>query len=345
MTTENKPKVCLAFQLDPSIKYNDLVDSSMVELKDWTSSDRDPIMAGKARPGLQTFTDVWALIPKNPSHVSVQNQDIYNPNLRQSVSIKDKFSIPHIPDLFHTYFSKIQIGTGSKHVYYRGNFMKRHYDTRKPDLKELPHIMTLVITDSLSELIVDGKSAEYYLLNSINSKDHYRGKYCVLFTLDCSHEVEPICISERHSFTFPVYGEYNPFWKIPKSVPTYNCYDVILTQLEEFNYIEFSILEGLLKILNDEDINMMSIRIRLENGECFCPPTINESYLTLEDDSLFKISYEDETGHHERIEKELVFLTGLHLKNIKIEGLDVVDRLLYYIKKRVLKLKEENEKL
>lgn len=165
--------------------------------------------------------DVWAMNEGEPSSVGIDGSEHYKPDLRKSISIRNKFIIldnrvRHFKKLFPTY----KIGIGSKHIYYSGDFMGKHCDTRLPDLDGLPHIMTCILIrgdfDGGTLYIDDHKIKDSSLKNvpcySKRSSDKYHDQYLnVVFPINVYHEVKPVIRGERHAFVFPVYGVFDPY--------------------------------------------------------------------------------------------------------------------------------------
>lgn len=78
----------------------------------------------------------------SPSQVAIHGEMVDRPELRQSKSVRDRYTISHLSTNIRLLFTKIKVGLGSKHIYAPGDFMKEHYDTRLPDesTTDLKHI-------------------------------------------------------------------------------------------------------------------------------------------------------------------------------------------------------------
>lgn len=164
--------------------------------------------------------DVWKLEGETESEVGMEEKNEVRTDLRRSKSTRDKFEITRPHRDICRYFEKIHIGIGSMHVYERNDFMKEHIDRRLCDHDGLPHVMTLVVSDDMTPLRINGE----IVCSS-----------AVLFSLDCKHEVLP-SYNKRRSFTFPVYGIYNPFYEYKQRRATgINLYDEILRHIDEEN--------------------------------------------------------------------------------------------------------------
>ena len=135
--------------------------------------------------------DAWKCTEEvEPTPVHIDDTNVVRLDLRSSQRIKHKFQLKIIPVQLAEYFTDIAVGIGSKHMYVEGDFMKEHTDLRLPNIalpehnskpyhkqvqftthfdfdydrqemqpentSELPHIMTLVITDTLSHFKLDG---------------------------------------------------------------------------------------------------------------------------------------------------------------------------------------------
>ena len=150
-----------------------------------------------------------------PSTVGRHQRTMIEPLYRQSKSLRNQFRIDqtnpqnqiclakYCGSYFHDYF----IGLGSKHQYDQGDFMKPHYDTRHPDLQNMPHCMTLVITIETpayqgGDLIIDHQL--------INKENPFSDGRWIMFPLTALHEVTPVTLGTRFSYCFPVYGNYKP---------------------------------------------------------------------------------------------------------------------------------------
>jgi len=237
----------------------------------------------------------WRPSPENWSKEYEENQKkrsdpTYRPDLRKSFSVLDCLELNYPPTAVDNYFTSLYIGPGSKHVYYAGNFMKEHYDTRHPDIlpeprdgrkreqeEKLKHIMTLIITDSISELRVNG-----CYLGQPHGRE-YISKYGVLFSLNCPHEVKPV-ENTRVSLVFPVYGVYDPTTKLVKNIKcksSYRVSEIVFEQVESVIYsltqeyfgkqntrhIEYAELAGYTRALHNDSINAAMLRVRDISGE------------------------------------------------------------------------------
>jgi hypothetical protein len=311
-------------------------------------------------------TQVWKLVGDEASKVGLNNELVHRRDLRDSFTIKDKFRIKDIPHVFKHYFSEIKIGVGSKHTYYENGFMKEHLDSRLPDLDGLPHIMTLIVTDNLSKLKINGN---FIKCPSTNLDYTVDGKFCIFFTLDCPHEVIPLEFAEvRHSFTFPVYGKYTPMHTIlpnptlkvsESSEPTEskeptelnNIYDVVLEQLDDFcNDIEndYAKLQGYIDSLNDSTASSLIVRLREHNGD-YVPrerggQRDHSRFIDydLEDDiePKTKVTYTDSAG----IKQEELISYSLSIPSatdVVISVLSFEDRILEKLKEIVQGLEKE----
>jgi len=222
---------------------------------------------------------------------SDQKDICYEPTLRESRSIIGDFEMTYPPSDITILFSELHIGLGSKHFYGSGDFMKEHFDSRLPshetkDGKKLPHIMTLIVANDLNHLKVNGTSLPKLLPDS-----GYERKHCVLFSLNCSHEVLPVT-DRRISFVFPIYGVYNPMARM-KQMAKVAGHSTSLTRtvhehvedaiMNEENY-DFAMLEGYIKALDDFELNMMTKRLR------------DDDSVPVEEKSFFQVSYRNQAN-------------------------------------------------
>ena len=334
-------------------------------------------------------TNVWNTYDPllSTSEVGIQGNMVARPDLRQSKSIRDQFKLEHFPSELEPLFKEVEVGIGSKHVYYEGGFMKEHYDNRLPDKivevksyhstfklktntkdeeKEkttlvFPHIMTLIITNNISNLRVNGQ-----ILNP-KLKTSYNEVYGVLFTLNSSHEVTPIekgtwCTEPRCSFTFPIYGKYDPTYNIQKTIScdndknvldNSNKYDIILAEIEQYitenktesvdaNSNNAERLYGYIKILNDSELDCMIKKI-INNISGYETYRIDSFGVDM-DANFCEISYELMDGT--KITKVIDCTTEIPIaKNICIKPANTTLSLLYKMKDHVINLKKEAELL
>jgi hypothetical protein len=229
-------------------------------------------------------SDVWAISKGKTSKVGVEGKDVYRSDLRKSESIKNAFTI-ELTNNVTRYFSKVKVGLGSKHIYVPGDFMKEHYDTKLPDMDGLPHIMTMIVTDSIEQLKVCGQKVP--VIKGYGSE--YVKKYIVLFTLNCPHEVVTIEQGIRHSFVFPVYGHYRGV-KLKSYKQTGNLFDKILEVIDRSDAYssELLYLEGWLKSLENPTINSLIHRLIKANDEYYEEDCNTETY--------YEVTYTDEKG-------------------------------------------------
>ncbi len=239
----------------------------------------------------ESLIDVWKLCDGDLSKVGINGQDVYRPDLRSSVSIRDRFTVNKVSFLGKL-FSKVQIGVGSKHIYVAKDFMRKHRDTRLPDLDGLPHVMTMVVFASSYDasgcyysggklLINDVDVIEAYSRVNKDTNDYYSddgyssyGNQIVLFPITSIHEVTEITQGERHTFVFPVYGHFDPFSRIVKNVGNNSKYTTVYDEiLEDLNSMVDSTdtdrahFLGKLEVLEDESICAKFVRFRNSHGD------------------------------------------------------------------------------
>lgn len=295
----------------------------------------------------KTAPNVWAMTDGEPSKVGVSGQEQYRAELRQSTSIRGLFSFK-MRDQIKRFFSKIKVGTGSKHIYVAGDFMKEHYDTKLPDLDGLPHIMTLIVTNSIEELRVCGKPVPRI------SSDSYERTYGVLFTLNCPHEVLPIQYGTRHSFVFPVYGEYKGLTTRPGK-ESINLYDSIIEALHDKANTP-SHLHGWLKSVENPAVERLIIRLRKMDGDYIGDANYgsneyngygdyrdhDDDYSEVEDQGVYAGTYTDEKG--ETVEGEFSSVFEIPFaKNLSIKAVSGKVMILKKIETLVLEEKADME--
>jgi hypothetical protein len=274
--------------------------------------------------------DVWKLNSTVNSEVGVKGDIKYCPELRKSTSIRDKFKITYFEDI-ELYFTKIKIGTGSKHIYKKGDFMKEHYDTRHDDLDGLPHIMTLIVTDDTDNLKINGKIIK-------KPYSRYSSYSCVFFTLNCLHEVTEIKSDiVRQSFVFPIYGKYDfhtaTFHSL-KSVNISNKYDTIINVLQDRiknnDYSEIKYLHGHLKICEYDLLNN------------WLKPLDEFEY---EENNIIRPYYEITYELLDGTKMEKIISSTLEIadvKNIKIQPIDYHKTIFLNIVNKLVEYRDEN---
>lgn len=187
--------------------------------------------------------DVWEMTDGETSSVGVDGVSVVDTSVRKSESIYKKFEINNEKKCYSTsesvniirrLFKKVHFGIGTKHIYSRGGFMKEHHDKKFPPHRldngdELPHIMTMIVTKSLDDFRICGKS-----LDTVHIRESSYGAmhYVILFTLNCPHEVLPVT-STRHSFVFPVYGIYNGVRMSRVNNPLKSVYSDFLERIDD----------------------------------------------------------------------------------------------------------------
>lgn len=151
--------------------------------------------------------NVWNLNTGVESMVSVDGKDVVNKEFRNSVSIPMDFSITiqkNFPEL-----SNGILGTATKHIYFPGNFMGKHRDSKKTIRKKKNkryNTHTVIIFPSKrgwtgGELFIDGKEVNPY--SSI--KDYKEANPIVIFPYELEHEVKPVLSGERHVFCTSIF--------------------------------------------------------------------------------------------------------------------------------------------
>lgn len=301
------------------------------------------------------ISDIWSWDESEAqdSTIGIEGDIQYRPDLRKSKSIRDRYMIDNIPEIFNNYFTQLCIGIGSKHIYSKGSFMKEHYDTRREDKEQLPHIMTLIVTnrDGLANLKVNGN---FVKAPTLPGSDNYNDLFGVLFSLNYPHEVTEVTSTwkSRVSFTFPVYGTYDPTAAQSKALKNIesstNQYSYILNVVErylnmkDYNTEDIAKLHGYLKIIECDDIDSLMIKLKnCANGYGSHYEEDNFDYSDFQ--CFFKISYEctdNDAKATTIITSDLVEIS--EAKNIKIEPFDFLHNILLNIKKIIKKMEQDD---
>ncbi len=225
-----------------------------------------------------SLINVWDLRDGDLSKVGINGMDVFRPDLRSSVSIRDRFEVD-TPSFLDNLFNNVKIGVGSKHIYIAKDFMRKHRDARLPDLDGLPHVMTMVIFSPA------GRNYRYsggrLLINDIDALESYKhynddkyGNQIVLFPITSIHEVTEITRGERHTFVFPVYGHFDPFSRIVKRVSNTEyttVYDEILDEIDtmpDSDNSDRAMFLSKLEVLKDESLCRKFVMYRIGQGDC-----------------------------------------------------------------------------
>ncbi len=236
----------------------------------------------------KTRVNVWKLTDGDLTKVGIDGNDVYRPDLRSSVSIRNRFTMSS-PDFLKRLFSKVRLGVGSKHIYVQKDFMRKHRDARLPDLDDLPHVMTLVVFPDIEntrryeggQLLIDdkdvfeGKAAS--CLRRYSDDDDYGSSYgcpMVLFPINSIHEVTEITKGERHTFVFPVYGHFDQFNRLirelgSKKVYT-TVYDEILDDIDDVHDSDDTtraMFLGKLEVLDNHHLCRKFVKYRIRQGD------------------------------------------------------------------------------
>ncbi len=283
--------------------------------------------------------DVWKY-ETGTTDTTVKGEALHSPEIRKSTSILNKFSLTYVSDKLQIFFTKnrLEIGTGSKHIYTEGCFLKEHYDTPLEDKDGLPHIMTLMVTNSVKNLKVNGKPV----------KEIFYDYSCVIFSINCPHEVTTIPSGcKRQSFVFPIYGVYDPQNTIAKQITTTNLinkYDTILNIIndkianDDFDSIDK--LHAYIKMIDDRYVNSIICKLRRICDEYYEFDSDNDDS---EHKSYYKISYrlKDDTTVIDQFMSAIVNLSDV--TNIEISPVDYKNTLLLNIRDKLTQLKQEDE--
>ena len=117
----------------------------------------------------------------------------------------------------------------------------------------------MIITDDISRLRIKGKP--------VKQAENMIYKYnTIIFSIDYPHEVVT-GYKDRISFTFPVYGIYDPYHKIPD----FSCRDIFQKVLEKMDDKKLSLekIQGYIRSLefSDEDYKISSLLKHLNDDE------------------------------------------------------------------------------
>jgi hypothetical protein len=184
------------------------------------------------------------------STVNIEGKRVVDLQCRDSLSIRDSFETN--VDL-SVYIPNYKIATGHKHIYGPGQFMESHYDSEKTPIDDKKHIATLIVICPGSftggDLIIEGNLIEY-------DKSVFT---CVLMSIKCMHKVDRVLTGERHSFVFPVYGEFNfdlGFSKYYGCRELTTIYDQTLEHIATFDGSAEAAakLQGYVKMLDDYEL-------------------------------------------------------------------------------------------
>lgn len=329
--------------------------TNIYHIDDYEALDNDD----KYQPKINVRTYMEGALP---SKVGIGGKMELNEQARKSKSIRDKFVLIDFPEI-KSMFDKYKIGIGSKHVYNVGDFMKPHYDSKRPDIQvqdgkktiTLPHVMTIVVLYNHGdyeggELIINDKQVVIY----DKATDYWAGedkeKAIVMFGLGCKHEVTPVTQGGRITFTFPVYGIYNYVDKMIDSVKVekpINIYDCILKLIDEAekdglanSSAEF---HGFIRALNDYAANKYAVQLR-KIYEGFVPREFESDYDGDYEEECENIIVEydlDDEHYCENLHNHFNVPAGA--KNVLIHRSSKSSTILKKLKDRVLDLKKEAE--
>ncbi len=258
---------------------------------------------------LHSYQSVWNYDEPTaePSQVGMGTSTEWKPEWRSSKTCKETFFVWNnlysesnwIYGMFQ--HRQVEIGDGRKHIYDKGDFMKPHYDSTLPPRGQLPHTMTMLVTDDISPVRICGQPVQVTIGNHLPPTSD--SIWIVFFTLDCPHEVVPVNCP-RISFTFPVFGKYKGIApQIPESYNVRNVYELLLEKIDETdpeNEDEVNELAGWIKLLRDDDFLRDVAVIQAYNGETIRD---HDGYPVIRDLSDYKdqstrvyIRYTDESG-------------------------------------------------
>lgn len=143
------------------------------------------------------------------STVRKNNQSVVDKSFRDSKTSTEEYK--YTSSRIENVAGSFTIGLGKKHVYFPGNFMKEHCDTRIAE----NHVGTLILTDSIAELRLRGM-----VVNDIDQKrklgeEEFSSNrtgllglervYTLFIPLNMPHQVLPV-EKTRVSFSFPLFG-------------------------------------------------------------------------------------------------------------------------------------------
>lgn len=301
----------------------------------------------------------WNSVEGEKSTVGLSGKNTLSPELRESLSIRDKFVLSWGYSDISSLFTKFHAGNGSKHIYFEGNFMKEHTDARKPDIKSkdgtnLSHIMTLVITDDISCLKVNGEIVQS------DDSSHY-GRFAVLFSLNCRHEILPVN-KTRISYVFPIYGVFSPVEEIANDISSSissrgtkrprKIHEIVYEKMESAvngvlsgkikknDHDYFRKLHAYVKVTNDDLLNTKMYRLRKLAGDW---ASYNNNYEESSEEEEVKFHYELTTTSGEKREGYSCEIVEQNIAKIRVTAVDKFLSLLMNIRDEVQDWKNSEE--
>lgn len=176
------------------------------------------------------------------STVRKNNQIVVDKSFRDSKTSTEEYK--YTSSQIENVAGSFKVGLGKKHVYFPGNFMKEHCDTRISE----NHVGTLILTDSITELRLHGvaindidqkrKLSEEKFSSNRNGLLGLERVYSLFIPLNMPHQVLPV-EKTRVSFSFPLFGTLYSEGKREK-----NTFDEwILAQIQSKEFKELYVLD------------------------------------------------------------------------------------------------------
>lgn len=241
----------------------------------------------------------FSIMPEQTSTVGIDGQNVEDLSLRNSLSLRDKFTIKRLPSAFSELFSKYHVGIGSLHVYMKGGFMKQHRDARLPDREGMPHVASLIVVRSnpgheggklrvdidgnpvvvFTRDIPSGDSEEYYAMHG-GYAPYEPSYHAALIPINKIHDVTEVTYGRRESFVFPVYGVLKSYQEIAEglrsnvkpNMPIRNQYEDVLECIKYYTTRAGKSdanakLQGFIDSLGDICLSRMFVRYRFASGD------------------------------------------------------------------------------
>ena len=319
-----------------------------------------------------TLINVWDLVDGDLSTVGIKGENVYRPDLRQSVSIRDRFTVKYT-EFLNNLFTKYKVGVGKKNIYVKDDFMAKHRDTRLPDLDGLPHVMTMVVLEQYDRwrggklFINDISVTDLFEKNDHNGWE-YTSNRIIVFPITSLHEITPIISGNRHSFVFPIYGVLRSFNLLVKTLHPYTNYTTLYSEVlkdlakmtpPSYGDSEFrGELLGKIDEIGNENLSIAFVKVRNILGD-FVPSEkshgVSDSYSDSGSDhgpiysNEVVVSYNlDNTQHTKRLLAGGSFDVPENAKNIRVQQLRTllsdsytVDDRLSAIHEKVTALQED----
>jgi hypothetical protein len=170
---------------------------------------------------------------------------------------------------------------------------------------------------------------------------------CVLMSIKCKHKVNPVLTGERHSFAFPVYGEFNiarGFLNHYGGNELITIYDRVLKYIDYDRAAESSAeLQGYIKMLDDRECTGIANKIRkLKDKDCYAEYD-NLYEIDVNDFPCLEVTYNlDGVTHNLKLSQVVsaTYKIPNGAVDVVIKGVDCTEFLINKLRQCVLALKE-----